>query len=199
MSGITSAPSPYDGLPSAVAGLEPPRLAFAALPAAIRRELRVDQVGELVAVRLYDGALTGSRDPDVRRFAAGHRVIERAHLALFEAYLPPRARSRLGAFWRLAGWLLGWLPARAGPAALYAVVAGVERWVDGHYARQIDLVRRLAPDPELLRMLEACRSDEARHAEDAEELRPEAPWWARALAGVAVGCSRAGVGVARWV
>ncbi|HYH38609.1 MAG TPA: demethoxyubiquinone hydroxylase family protein [Azospirillum sp.] len=199
MTGTTNTPSPHDGLPSAVAGLEPPRLEFAALPAAVRRELRVDQVGELVAVRLYDGALAGSRDPDVRRFAAGHQRIERAHLALFEAYLPPRARSRLGGFWRLAGWLLGWVPARLGPAALYAVVAGVERWVDGHYARQIALVRRLAPDPDLLRMLEACRSDEARHAADAEDLYPKAPWWARALAAVAVGCSRAGVLVARWV
>ena len=91
------------------------------------------------------------------------------------------------------------MPARLGPAALYAVVAGVERWVDGHYTRQIDLARRLAPDPELLRLLEACRSDEARHAEDAEHLHPEAPWWTRLLAAVAVGCSRAGVGVARWV
>jgi demethoxyubiquinone hydroxylase (CLK1/Coq7/Cat5 family) len=84
MTGMTTTPSsPYDGLPSAAAGLEPPRRPFAALPAAVRRELRVDQVGELVAVRLYDGALAGSRDPDVRRFAAGHRRIERAHLALF--------------------------------------------------------------------------------------------------------------------
>lgn len=199
MTGTTTTSSPYDGLPSAAAGLQPPRQGYATLPAAVRRELRVDQVGELVAVRLYDGALAGSRDPDVRRFAAGHRCIERAHLALFEAYLPRGARSRLGAFWRLAGWLLGWVPARLGPAALYAVVAGVERWVDGHYARQIALVRRLAPDPELIRMLEACRSDEARHAEDAEQLHPEAPRWARVLAGVAVGCSRAGVVVARWV
>ena len=193
------APSPYDGLPSAAMGLEPPRRPFAALPVRMQRELRVDHVGELVAVRLYDGALAGSRDPDVRRFAAGHRLIEREHLRLFEAYLPPPARSRLGAFWRPAGWLLGWVPARLGPAAFFTVVAGVERWVDGHYARQIVLASRMGLDPELTRMLDACRSDEARHAEDAQGLHPETPWWARALAGVAVGCSRAGGGGARWV
>jgi ubiquinone biosynthesis monooxygenase Coq7 len=191
--------SPYDGLPSAVTGLEPPRLPFAALPARMRRELRVDHVGELVAVRLYDGALAGTRDPDVRRFAAGHRRIELNHLRLFEAYLPPDARSRLGAFWRLAGWLLGRVPARLGPAALYAVVAAVERWVDGHYTRQIALARRVAPDEELLRMLEACRADEARHARDAEHLHPKAPMWARMLATTAVALSQAGVVVARWV
>ena len=191
--------SPYDGLPSAVAGLEPPSRPFAALPPRLRRELRVDHVGELVAVRLYDGALAGTRDADVRRFAAGHRLIELEHLRLFEAYLPVPARSRLEAFWRLSGWLLGWVPARLGPAALYAVVGGVERWVDGHYARQIALARRMGADPEMIRMLEACRSDEARHAEDAEHLHPKAPWWAKALAAVAVGCSRAGVVVARWV
>ena len=192
-------PSPYDGLPSATAGLKPPRRPFAALPARMRRELRVDHVGELVAVRLYDGALAGTHNPDVRRFAAGHRLVERGHLRLFEAYLPPQARSRLGTFWRLAGWLLGWVPARLGPAAFFAVVAGVERWVDGHYARQIALASRMGLDPELTRMLDACRSDEARHAEDAEHLHPRSPLWARALAGVAVGCSRTGVVVARWV
>ena len=198
---ITNAtpPSPYDGLPSATAGAAPPVRPFSALPARLRRELRVDHVGELVAVRLYDGALAGSRDPGVRRFAAGHRLIEREHLALFEAYLPPGARSRLGGVWQAAGWLLGWVPARLGPAALFAVVAGVERWVDGHYARQIDLARRMGADAELIALLEACRSDEARHAQDAETLHPQAPWWAKALAGVAVGCSRAGVVVARWV
>ncbi|WP_448190704.1 demethoxyubiquinone hydroxylase family protein [Azospirillum sp. sgz301742] len=165
----------------------------------MRRELRVDHVGELVAVRLYDGALAGTRDAHVRRFAAGHRLIELDHLRLFEVYLPPGARSRLGPFWRLAGWLLGWVPARLGPAALYAVVAGVERWVDGHYTRQIVLARSVAPDADLLRMLEACRADEARHARDAEGLHPEAPPWARVLATTAVALSRAGVVVARWV
>ncbi|WP_247878920.1 hypothetical protein [Azospirillum brasilense] len=59
--------------------------------------------------------------------------------------------------------------------------------------------RRLAPDPDLLNLLEACRLDERLHARDAARFDPAPPWTARALAGVAVFLSRVGVRAARWV
>ncbi|WP_448202729.1 demethoxyubiquinone hydroxylase family protein [Azospirillum sp. sgz302134] len=191
--------APLDAPPSATAGLSPPGLDLAALPPRMLRELRASHVGETVAVHLYNGVAGAGGDRALRRFAASHRSVEGRHLRLFEAILPPGRRSRLMGFWRLSGRLLGGVPARLGPAYVYAVVAGVEGWVDGHYARQIAVARRLAPDPELLRMLDACRLDEVMHSRDAARLDPAPPWTARALARLAVGLSRVGVTIARWV
>lgn len=193
-----ASPSP-DAPPSATIGLRPPRLDLSALPPRMLRELRASHVGETVAVNIYNGVAGASADPELLRFAASHRLVELRHLRLFEAVLPPERRSRKMGFWRLSGRLMGGIPAWLGPAYFYAVVAGVEAWVDGHYAGQIAVARRLAPDPELLRMLDACRTDERRHSEDAARLDPSPPWGARALARIAVGLSRLGVAAARWV
>ena len=163
------------------------------------RELRASHVGETVAVRLYDGAIAASTDPGVVRFATTHRQVEAGHLRLFNATLPRAARSRPLTLWRMAGWLMGWIPARISAAAFYAVVARVEHWVDGHYARQIALARRLCPDPALIRLLDACRADEARHSLEAAGQVPAMPLHARILGAVAVTLSRLGVQVARWL
>lgn len=198
----THTPSPSlspEAPPSATIGLAPPRLDLSALPPRILRELRASHVGETVAVSLYDGVAGATTDPEVLRFAASHRRVERRHLRLFEAVLPPERRSGPMAFWRWSGRVMGALPAWLGPPYFYAVVAGVEAWVDGHYARQIALARRLAPDPDLLNLLEACRLDESLHARDATRLDPAPPWTARALAGLAVFLSRLGARAARWV
>jgi len=189
--------SPYDAHPSAVDGMRSPRLDVDRLPPSIVRELRASHVGETVAVGIYDGVVAATGDPGMRAFARGHRDVEAHHLALFEALLPLARRSRLMGFWRLCGWLMGWLPARIGPAAFYAVVADVERWVDGHYARQIELVRQVAPHPALLDLLDACRADELQHSRDAEALLPRRPLAARVLAWIAVAGSKTGVAVAR--
>ena len=172
--------SPTEAAPSDTIGLAPPRLDLEALPPLMLRELRASHVGETVAVNLYDGVAGATSDPDLLRFAASHRLVELRHLRLFEAILPPGRRSRLMGFWRLSGRLMGAIPARLGPAYVYAVVAAVEAWVDGHYAGQIDAARRLAPDPGLLRMLEACRHDERQHSLDAARLDPSPPRGARA-------------------
>jgi len=196
---MAPATAPLDAGPSATCGLVPPVLDFAALPARLRRELRADHVGETVAVRLYEGAVAGSRDAGVRRFATSHRAVEERHLRLFDGLVPPPHRSRLLPLLRAGGWLMGWLPAKAGPPAFYAVVAAVERWVDGHYAAQIAAARRLGADDTLLTLLEACRSDERHHSEDAAHAARTRPPLARLLAAVAVGSSRVGVVLARWV
>lgn len=131
------------------------------------QELRSDHAGETGAVCIYDGVLAVARDPALRAFAAEHRATELRHLALVEAELPAPQRSRLLGPWRLAGWLTGALPALAGPRAVYATIAAVERFVDGHYQQQLD---RLAGQPEhaaLREMLARCQADECHHRDEA--------------------------------
>lgn len=191
--------SPYSGFPSDAVGLTAPGIDVDGLPSALRRELRASHVGETVAVALYDGVVAASRDPDLLTFARSHRTVEVIHLRLWSELLPPRRRSRILPVWRAAGWLMGWLPARVGPAAFYTVVGAVEGWVDGHYAGQIALSRRLGAPAALIALMQACREDEARHSRDAARLACRPGVVARLLAALAVAGSRVGVAVARWV
>ncbi len=194
---------PLSGQPSAAEGVRPPRLDFDRMPARVLRELRASHMGETVAVRIYDGVVASGRDGRMTAFARSHRAVERNHLRLFEAMLPPDRRSRLMGLWRAGGWLMGWLPARIHASVFFAVIGAVEAWVDTHYARQIALIRRDHPDPDLLRLLEAIRADEATHSDHAHRLEGDPPAWtrpvARLLCAIAVGASRLGVAVGKWV
>jgi demethoxyubiquinone hydroxylase (CLK1/Coq7/Cat5 family) len=155
-------------------------------PESLQRELRTDHAGETGAVMIYRGVLAFARDPGLRDFAQHHLATEQRHLALVEAVVPPRGRSRLLPLWRMSGWLTGALPACFGPRAVYATIQAVETFVDRHYADQVALIDGLlaqktgAPQSgaeldaiaqEALRrlrtLLEECRQDEVAHRDDA--------------------------------
>ena len=148
----------------------------ALLPAALMADLRTDHAGEVGAVMIYRGVLAATRDEGVRRFANRHLATEEGHLAEIEPLLTPRQRSRLLPLWRMAGWLTGALPALAGPRATYATIEAVETFVDGHYREQIDSIDqldpgRIRPPLQALRaLLQACRSDEVMHRDEAAAL-----------------------------
>lgn len=137
------------------------------LPAAVIADLRTDHAGEVGAVQIYRGVLAVSTDGDLRAFAARHLATELLHLQRIRRWLPAGERSRLLPLWRVAGWLIGAVPALLGLRAVFVTVAAVERFVDRHYERQI---AQLAAHPQLAELratLAACRRDEAAHRGDA--------------------------------
>jgi ubiquinone biosynthesis monooxygenase Coq7 len=156
-----------------------------ALPVAVLADLRSDLAGEVGAVQIYRGILAVSRDSDVRTFAARHLATELLHLRRIRQWLPASARSRLLPLWRIAGWVTGAIPALIGPRAVFVTVAAVERFVDRHYAVQIE---RLSAHPELGALREtlaACRNDEIAHRHDAlARLRARPGAFARAWSAV---------------
>jgi demethoxyubiquinone hydroxylase (CLK1/Coq7/Cat5 family) len=130
-------------------------------------DLRTDHAGEAGAVQIYRGILAVARDRALREFAARHLATERTHLAHIECWLPADERSRLLPLWRAAGWLTGALPALFGPRAVYATIEAVERFVDAHYAEQID---RLVADAALVELHDTlvwARGDEIAHRNEA--------------------------------
>ncbi|MGQ3052123.1 MAG: demethoxyubiquinone hydroxylase family protein [Roseateles sp.] len=139
-----------------------------ALPSALAADLRTDHAGETGAVFIYRGVLAVSRNPALRDFARRHLATEQQHLAVVEAWLRPRQRSALLPLWRISGWLTGALPALFGPPAVYATIAAVETFVDGHYQEQIDRLTGDATWAGLRAELEACRRDEAHHRDEAQ-------------------------------
>ena len=145
------------------------------LPPTLIADLRTDHAGESGAVMIYRGILAATRDAGVRHFAQAHLATESRHLADIEPLPSRRQRSRLP-LWRAAGWLTGALPALVGPRAVYATVEAVETFVDQHYAEQIESIDqqdpgRMHPPLQALRtLLEACRSDEVAHRDEAASL-----------------------------
>jgi demethoxyubiquinone hydroxylase (CLK1/Coq7/Cat5 family) len=143
---------------------------------ALVADLRTDHAGESGAVMIYRGILAITRDAGVRRFAQQHLATEARHLAHIEPLLAPQQRSRLLPLWRVAGWLTGALPAGAGSRAVYATIEAVETFVDPHYAEQIESIDRHDPGRIHLRLqtlralLQACRSDEIAHRDEAAAL-----------------------------
>jgi ubiquinone biosynthesis monooxygenase Coq7 len=181
----------------------PPADRATALPAQIQAELRTDHAGETGAVCIYRGVLAVSRNASLRDFARRHLATEQQHLAVIEAWLPSEHRSRLLPLWRISGWLTGALPALFGPRAVYATIAAVETFVDGHYQAQVDHLATL-PVPGTLATLradlEACRQDEVHHRDEANAHAGPAPGWAlRRWCGLVGWDSAAAVAVCRHV
>ena len=175
--------------------LDPP-----ALPSALAADLRTDHAGETGAVCIYRGVLAVSRDASLRDFARRHLATERQHLTVIERWLPVAGRSRLLPLWRLSGWLTGALPALFGPRAVYATIAAVETFVDGHYQAQVDRLAALPALAALRADLEACRQDEVHHRDEATAHAAPAPGWAlRLWCGLVGRGSAAAVSVCRHV
>lgn len=145
------------------------------LPAAVVADLRTDHAGEAGAVRIYQGVLAMTSDPALRAFASRHLATERSHLQRIEAWLPRAHRSRLLPLWRAAGWIAGALPAVLGRRAVYCTIEAVERFVDLHYAQQIE---HLASHPELVLLRQTlidCQGEEVAHRIEAATARGAAP------------------------
>ena len=151
------------------------RVPSPALPAAVLADLRTDQAGEAGAVRIYQGVLAITRDPALRAFALRHLATEQSHLERIEAWLPRAQYSRLLPLWRAAGWITGALPALLGPRVVYCTIEAVERFVDRHYAQQIEHLES-HPDLALLRRtLIDCQGDEVAHRIEAAAARGAVP------------------------
>lgn len=144
------------------------------LPTDMLADLRADHAGETGSVAIYRGMLWASRNAQVQDLAGRHIRTEEQHLELMRALLPPFRRSLLLPVWKVAGFLVGVLPALFGPKAVFATVAAVETFVDLHYQQQIHKLARRPENAQLLELLLECQQDEREHLEEAS-LRQLAP------------------------
>ncbi|MDA8232143.1 MAG: demethoxyubiquinone hydroxylase family protein [Magnetospirillum sp.] len=140
----------------------------------VARFLRVDQAGELGAVRIYQGQMAvlgrGRTGPVLERMADQ----ERHHLRTFDRLISERQvrPTLLSPLWHVAGFALGAATALLGERAAMACTVAVEETIDAHYADQAE---RLGDDEADLRAtIEGFRADELEHrdiglAHDAEK------------------------------
>jgi 3-demethoxyubiquinol 3-hydroxylase len=138
------------------------------------RDFRSDHAGETGAVWIYKGILLLAKDPTLINFAKHHLATEQKHLDLMNGILPWRQRSRLLVFWKIAGFITGFLPALVSSRAVYATVASVEVFVDQHYQEQIEKLQT-SEYPGLLNTLLDCQADERGHRDEALAFVSPAP------------------------
>ena len=136
----------------------------------LKQELRSDHAGETGAVYIYKGIKTIARlvnDRELVSFAENHGATESEHLELMETVLAKNLQSRLLLLWRIAGWLIGAIPALFGRRAVYATIAAVETFVEQHYQAQIDHLLLNRSHQGLLQLLQRCQADEIDHKHEA--------------------------------
>ena len=132
----------------------------------LEKELRSDHAGETGAVFIYKGIACIAKltkDTVLLELANHHGATESEHLRLIESILPEKMRSKLLVLWRLAGWLIGALPALFGRKAVFATIAAVETFVEKHYQAQIDHIETYGAPYGLLGLLRKCQADEIAH------------------------------------
>ena len=83
--------------------------------------LRSDHAGEVGAVYIYKGILKIAKDPELVNFSKRHLATEESHLQKIEGVLPKKDRSILVWLWKIAGFLLGFLPTLFGPKIVFAL------------------------------------------------------------------------------
>ena len=126
--------------------------------------LRSDHAGEVGAVYIYKGILSIAKDPALVEFSKRHLETEKEHLRKIEEVLPASKRSKLVSIWKVAGYLLGFLPSLLGPRIVFATIEAVESFVEDHYEEQLKYLRaQNDPDQALIDLLQSCQDDEIEH------------------------------------
>ena len=126
--------------------------------------LRSDHAGEVGAVYIYKGILSIAKDPALVEFSKRHLETEKEHLRKIEEVLPTSKRSKLVGIWKVAGYLLGFLPSLFGPRIVFATIEAVESFVEDHYEEQLKYLRaQNDPDQALIDLLQSCQDDEIEH------------------------------------
>ena len=138
----------------------------------VERTIRVDQAGEIGAVRIYQGQLaalrwTGRANGESGRKIAAMARTEREHNRMFDRLLAER-RVRptiLSPLWNVAGFALGAATALMGDKAAMACTVAIEETIDQHYAHQ---AAALGDDEADLRStIEKFRAEEIEHKDEA--------------------------------
>ena len=134
------------------------------------RDFRSDHAGEVGAVYIYKGILKATNDPVLLAFAESHLQKELKHLAFFETWLPKEFHSALLPIWRIAGFLLGYLPALLGRKWVFITISAVENFVIEHYRLQIvRLKKQYSEFHEVIEILSIFRDDEGEHFMDSKD------------------------------
>ena len=128
---------------------------------------RTNHAGETGAVFIYKAILMISRDKDVISFAKKHLSTEKDHLLLIEDVLEKKDRSKLIFFWKISGFLTGFIPSLLGKKFIFATIFFVESFVERHYQEQINMFNNNRKYSQLKKVIKKLQDDEVSHKNEA--------------------------------
>ncbi|MFM9902449.1 MAG: 2-polyprenyl-3-methyl-6-methoxy-1,4-benzoquinone monooxygenase [Polaromonas sp.] len=130
--------------------------------------MRVNHVGEVCAQALYAAQALSTRDPDLRQHFIDASREENDHLAWTQTRLDELGArpSLLNPLWYAGAFGLGLVAGRLGDRLSLGFVVETERQVEAHLAEHLE--RLPAGDFESRAIVAQMKTDEARHAQEAE-------------------------------
>lgn len=155
--------------------------------------IRVDHAGEYGAMRIYQGQMAATKDPETKALIFHMQEQERRHLAFFEKEMKCRRvrPTALMPLWHYGAYALGFVTALMGRKTAMLCTQAVEEVIDEHYAEQVGELADNKNESELLAKIERYRIEELEHKEIAiEHGSMEAPLYIfvrRAIGGLCKG------------
>jgi 3-demethoxyubiquinol 3-hydroxylase len=136
--------------------------------------MRINHVGEVCAQALYQAQALGTRDPALKRKLLLAAQEETDHLGWTQQRLDELGAhaSWLNPLWYAGSFGIGWVAARAGDAVSLGFVVETERQVERHLDKHLDTLP--AADAASRAIVTQMKTDEARHARDAEAMGAQA-------------------------
>ena len=130
--------------------------------------MRVNHVGEVCAQALYAAQALSTRDPALRQHFIDASLEESDHLAWTRTRLDELGAraSLLNPLWYAGAFGLGLIAGRLGDRISLGFVVETERQVEAHLAEHLE--RLPAGDFESRAIVAQMKTDEARHAQEAE-------------------------------
>lgn len=131
--------------------------------------MRVNHVGEVCAQALYQAQALTARTPELRQRMQAAARDETDHLAWTAQRLNELGDrpSLLNPLWYAGSFAIGLLAGRLGDATSLGFVVETERQVEQHLAGHLD--RLPAADRRSQAIVEQMRTDERRHADEAQD------------------------------
>ena len=147
------------------------------------RILKVDHAGEHGAVNIYlaQAWVARWRAPELVPLLREFRVHEEGHRARFGALLASRGRRRCRSYvlCGLGGWVLGFVTALLGRAAIAATTEAVENVVLGHLREQMHALAD--SDWPVCAAVAAIVAEEVTHRDTGEALGDPGAFWPRVV------------------
>lgn len=128
--------------------------------------IRVNHAGEYGAKQIYAGQLAVlGDDPKLKKLISHMAEQEQVHLDYFESEIIRRGvrPTALQPVWHLAGFALGAITARIGPAAAMACTVAVEEVISEHYGEQLAALAHRPGEKALREKIKKFKAEEEEH------------------------------------
>jgi ubiquinone biosynthesis monooxygenase Coq7 len=133
--------------------------------------IRVNHAGEYGAMRIYQGQMDATKDPETKKLISHMMEQESRHLGYFEEEMRRRQvrPTPLLPVWHYGAYALGFITSLIGSKTAMLCTQAVEEVIDEHYSDQLEQLAQNKDEAALRATIEEYRLEELEHKEIATE------------------------------